>query len=147
MKKILALLLAVVMVMALAACGGGSDKEAAAPAPEAPVAAPADNAPPADAPAPPPGDASGEMGEASGEFTGDPPEPPELAVPTEAHTKDFEGYRQYALEALENDPNVPAGAREEIHAGLEAATSPDAEDFGKLTDAGLIMNYEDFLAY
>ena len=147
MKKILALLLAVVIIMALSACGGGSDKEAAAPAPEAPAAAPADNAPPADAPAPPAGDASDEMGEASGEFTGDPPEPPELAVPTEAHTRDFEGYKQYAIEALNNDPNVPAGAREEIQAGLEAATDPGAEDFGKLTDAGLIMTYDDFLAF
>lgn len=147
MKKILALLLAIVMVMALAACGGGSDKEVTAPAPEAPAAAPADNAPPADAPEAPAGDASGEMGEASGDPTGDPPTPPEMAEPTEAHSRDFEGYKQYAIEALNNDPNVPAGAREEILAGLEAATDPGAEDFGKLTDAGLIMNYEDFLAF
>ena len=142
MKKILALLLAIVMVMALAACGGGSDKETTAPAADAPAAAPA-----ADAPEAPAGDASGEMGEASGDPTGDPPTPPEMAEPTEAHSRDFEGYKQYAIEALNNDPNVPAGAREEILAGLEAATSPDAEDFGKLTDAGLIMNYEDFLAF
>ena len=47
MKKILAMILALVMVLALAACGGG-----AAPAPEAPKAdAPAADAPAADAPA------------------------------------------------------------------------------------------------
>lgn len=60
MKKILALVLAMVMMLALAACGGGAE-EAAAPA-EAPVAAPAEApaAAPAEAPAAAPaGDVEG----------------------------------------------------------------------------------------
>ena len=63
MKKILALTLAMLMVLALCACGA---KEEAPAAPEAPAAAPVEAAPEAPA-APAEGDASGEMGEGSGE--------------------------------------------------------------------------------
>ena len=87
MKKLIALLLAVVMVFALAACGGSNEapaaEEPAAEAPAAPAAEPdaaVPEAPAAEPEAPaaePAGDASGEMG-ASGEPSG------EIAAPVEA---------------------------------------------------------------
>ncbi len=68
MKKILALILALVMVMALCACGS-KEETTEAPAAEAPVAeaATAAEAPAAEAPAVE-GAASGEMGGATGEM-------------------------------------------------------------------------------
>lgn len=166
MKKILALLLALAMVMALAACGGGAaeepaaapveDSTAAAVVPEAaaPEAAAVEDSAPAEAPAEAPaGDASGEMasGEASGAPSGDPPEgthpDAELMEPTADYSKDLDGYKAYAIDALKSDPNAPAASVDEMVANIEAATDPTDDAFRKLTDPGRILPYEDFLAF
>ena len=172
MKKILALLLAMVMVLALAACGGGSAEEPAAapveePAAEAVVpdaAAPVKPEVPAEpeAPAAEAGDASGEMGVASGEMgdasgeasgapSGDPPEgthpDAELVEPTADYSKDLDGYKAYAIDALKTDPGAPAASKDEMIANIEAAESADDDAFGKLTEPGRILVYEDFLAF
>lgn len=156
MKKILALLLAIVMVMALAACGGGSAEEPVAAPAEAVVpdaVAPVEAEVPAEpeAPVEEVGDASGEMGEASGAPSGDPPAgtnpPAELMEPTDDYTKDLDGYKAYALDALATDANAPAASVAEMAANIEAAVSADDDAFGKLIEPGRILNYEEFLAF
>lgn len=147
MKKILALLLALVMVAAVAACGSA---EEATPAEASAEAAPAEApAAPAEAPA---GDASGEpSGEASGAPSGEPPAgthpDAELMEPTDAYTKDLDGYKAYAADALKTDPHAPADAVPEMLANIEAATDPSDDAFRKLSDPGRILTYEDFLNF
>ena len=159
MKKILALLLALVMVMALAACGGGSaPAEETAPeapveeaaAPEAPVeepAAPAEEpAAPVEepaAPADPAGDASGEMGEASEEPTGEPVA--ELYDPA-GYDKDLEGYKAYVIDALRSDEHAPAEIIEMTVETITAATDGNDSTFDMMIHQGRILSYEDFLA-
>lgn len=158
MKKSLILLLALVMIMALTACGGGSAAEPTAAPAEAPAAeaaaptAPEDAAAPAEAPAEAPaGDASGEpSGEGSGEPTGEGEgahNSAELMEPTADYSKDLEGYKAYAMEALRTDANAPADIVADTLASLEAATDPTDAAFTMLTDAGRILSYEDFLAF
>ena len=136
MKKIIALLLAVMMLLTLcAACG--SKEEAPAPAAEAPAAAPAA------APA-----VAAVEGEATAEASGEIPAP-EFYEPTDAYAKDFEGYRQYVIDAFATDPGAPEDLKEAYNASFEMMTEETMADtsVANLIDLGLIVSYEDFLAY
>lgn len=136
MKKTIAMLLAVMMLLTLcAACG--SKEEAAVPAAEAPAAAPAD-----EAPAAAPVDAA--EGEASGEIPA-----PDFYAPTDAYAKDFEGYRQYVIDAFATDPGAPEDLKEAYNASFEMMTEETMGDtsVANLIDLGLIVSYEEFLAY
>lgn len=147
MKKIVALLLAMMMVLALCACG--AKKEAPAEvAPAAPAAAPAAPAAAPDAAAPGAAPAAPAEGEASGEASGEIPAP-EFYAPTDAYAKDFEGYRQYVIDAFATDPGAPADLKESYNASFEAMTEDTMADtsVANLIDLGLIVSYEDFLAY
>lgn len=145
MKKIVALLLAMMMVLALCACGAKEEApaEVAPAAPAAPAAAPDAVAPEAAAPAAAPAE-----GEASGEPSGEIPAP-EFYAPTDAYAKDFEGYRQYVIDAFATDPGAPADLKESYNASFEAMTEDTMADtsVANLVDLGLIVSYEDFLAY
>ena len=141
MKKIVALLLTMLMVLSLCACGAkeeASAPEAAPAAPAAPAAAPDAAAPVEAAPAAP------AEGEASGEIPA-----PDFYAPTEAYAKDFEGYRQYVIDAFATDPGAPADLKESYNASFEAMTEETMADtsVANLIDLGLIVSYEDFLAY
>lgn len=137
MKKTIAVLLAVMMLLTLcAACG--SKEEAPA---EAPAAAPAAEAPAAAPAAAPEGEASGEP---SGEIPA-----PDFYAPTDAYAKDFEGYRQYVIDAFATDPGAPADLKESYNASFEMMTEETMGEtsVANLIDLGLIVSYEDFLAY
>ena len=132
MKKLIALLLAVMMVMALCACGGGS-KEEAAPAADTEAAAPAaaaDAAPAAE-------------GEASEEPTG---EPVAELFPADGYSKDLEGYKQYAIDALRSDEHAPADIIETSVAAIEAVTDGNDDSFSMMINQGRIMTYDEFIA-
>ena len=164
MKKWIALLLAVMMFCLCAACGGSepaaeepaqAPAEAAAPA-EAP-AAPAEPEPPVEEPAAPAepeapaaGEASGEpagdaSGEPSGEASGAPT--PAFYEPTDAYAKDFEGYRQYVIDAFATDPGAPEDLKEAYHAEFLVIEDDTGTTVQALIGLGLICSYEDFLAY
>lgn len=146
MKKIIALLLAVMMLMSVcAACGSKDDSTAEAPAaPAADAAAQDAAAPDAAAPAAPAeGDASGEP---SGEASANPPTP-DFYEPTDAYTKDFEGYRQYVIDAFATDPGAPEELKESYNAEFNAMTDDTGTTVQALIGLGLICSYEDFLAY
>ena len=129
MKKTLALVLALMMMLALVACGGND-----APA-EAPAAAPA--APAAEAPAAP------SAGEPSEEPTG---EPIAELYPADGYSKDLDGYKAYAIDALKSDEHAPAEVVDMTVAAIEAATDGNATDFDMMINQGRILSYEDFLA-
>ena len=144
MKKIVALLLAMLMVLALCACGAKEEAPAEV-APAAPAAAPA-AAPDASAPGAAPAEAAAP--EAAGEASGEVPAP-DFYAPTDAYSKDFEGYRQYVIDAFATDPGAPADLKESYNASFEAMTEDTMADtsVANLIDLGLIVSYEDFLAY
>ncbi len=121
MKKILALVLALMMMCALVACGGGEEAPAAAPA--APAEAPA-------------------AGEPSEEPTG---EPIAELYPADGYSKDLEGYKAYAIDALKSDPNAPAEIVDMTVAAIEAATDGNAADFDMMIHQGRILSYEEFI--
>lgn len=144
MKKIITILLLAVMAVGLCAACGSKDEPAAEAA--APAAAPAEEAAPAAAPdaaVPAEGDASGEP---SGEPTGEPPAP-EFYEPTDDYSKDFEGYRQYVIDAFANDPGAPEDLKEAYNAEFKAMTDDAGTTVQALIDLGLICSYEDFLNY
>ncbi len=124
MKKILALVLALMMMCALVACGGGE---------EAPAAEAAPAAAPAEAPA---------AGEPSEEPTG---EPIAELYPADGYSKDLEGYKAYAIDALKSDPNAPAEIVDMTVAAIEAATDGNAADFDMMIHQGRILSYEEFI--
>ena len=132
MKKILALALALMMVLALCACGA---KEEAPAAPAAPAAAPE---------AAPAGEAVEGEG-ASGEPTGEPVAT--LVEPDPSYSKDLEGYKDYVIDALKGDPNAPPDIIDMTIANVEAATDGNATDFDMMIHQGLIVTYDEFLAY
>lgn len=139
MKKTIAMLLALLMMLSLcAACG--SKEEAPAPAAEAPAAA-------AEAPVAAPAVAAVE-GEASAEASGEIPAP-DFYEPTDAYAKDFEGYRQYVIDAFATDPGAPEDLKDAYNASFEMMTEETMGDtsVSNLVDLGLICSYEDFLAY
>ena len=67
--------------------------------------------------------------------------------PTADYSKDLAGYKAYAIDALQTDPNAPAVSVPEMIANIEAATDPSDDAFRKLSDPGRILTYEDFLAF
>lgn len=140
MKKILALLLAMMMLCALCACGGG---EEAAPAEAAPAveAAPAEAAPAA----PAEGEAAPAEEGASGEPTGEPVAT--LVEPDASYSKDLDGYKAYVIDALKSDPNAPPDIIEMTVENINAVTDGNATDFDMMINQGLIVTYDDFLAY
>ena len=125
MKKLLALILALVMVLALCACGAKEEAPAAPAAPAAGAAAPAE----------------GEGG-ASGEPTG---EPVAELFPADGYNKDLEGYKAYAIDALKSDEHAPAEVVEMTVAAIEAATDGAAADFDMMISQGRILSYDEFI--
>lgn len=129
MKKIIAILLLAVMALCLlAACGSKDEPAAEAPAP---AAAPAEGAP---------------SGEPSGEPSSQPPAP-EFYEPTDAYAKDFEGYRQYVIDAFATDPGAPEELKEAYNAEFNVMTDDTGTTVQALIGLGLICSYEDFLNY
>lgn len=140
MKKTIAMLLTALMMLSLcAACGA---KEETAPSEVAPVeaAAPAEVAAPAEAAAP-------VEGEASGEASGEIPAPDFYDPASGNYAKDFEGYRQYVIDAFATDPGAPEELKETYNAEFAAMTDDTGTTVTALIDLGLICSYEDFLAY
>lgn len=145
MKKIIAILLLAVMAMSLFTACGSKDEPAAEAA--APAAAPAVEAATAAAPDVAAAPAEGETsGEPSGEPTGEPPAP-EFYEPTDDYSKDFEGYRQYVIDAFANDPGAPEELKEAYNAEFTAMTDDTGTTVQALIDLGLICSYQDFLNY
>lgn len=145
MKRMIAILLAAVMVLCLCAACGSKDEPAAEAA--APAAAPAEAAAPADVPADAAAPVEGEAsGEPSGLPSGDPPAP-EFYEPTDDYSKDFEGYRQYVIDAFANDPGAPEDLKEAYNAEFKAMTDDAGTTVQALIDLGLICSYQDFLNY
>ena len=137
MKKLIALLLAMMMVFALCACGGG-DK---ADAPAAPAAPAADGAAPAGAPE---GAVAPPEGEASEEPSG---EPVAELYPTDGYSKDFEGYKQYVVDALKSDEHAPPEIVDMTVAAIGELTEADADSdtFGMMIHQGRIVSYDEFV--
>ena len=141
MKRIVALLLAMMMLMSVcAACGSKDDSADAPAAPAAPAAAPDAAAPDAAAPEAPP------EGEASGDPSENPPTP-DFYEPTDAYSKDFEGYRQYVIDAFASDPGAPEELKEAYNAEFKVMEDDTGTTVQALIGLGLICSYEDFLAY
>ena len=134
MKKMIALLLAAMMVLALCACGGGSEAAPAADAPAADAAAPA--AP--DAPAAPPAE-----GEPSEEPSG---EPVAELFPADGYSKDLEGYKAYAIDALKSDEHAPPEIVDSSIEAIQAVTDGNDEAFSMMLHQGRIMSYDEFIA-
>jgi len=125
MKKIIALVLAMLMVLALCACGAKEE----APAEVAP-AAPAEGAV-----APPEG---AELGEPTGE-------PVAELFPADGYSKDLDGYKAYAIDALKSDEHAPAEVVDMTVAAIEAATDGTAADFDMMINQGRILSYDEFI--
>ena len=126
MKKILALVLAMLMVLALCACGAKEE----APAEVAPAAAPAE------------GEAAPAEGAPSGEPTG---EPVAELFPADGYSKDLDGYKAYAIDALKSDEHAPAEVIDMTVAAIEAATDGTAADFDMMINQGRILSYDEFI--
>jgi uncharacterized lipoprotein YehR (DUF1307 family) len=135
MKKIVALILAMMMVFALCACGGGSDDTAAA-ATTTEAAAPADA--PEGAVAPPEG---GELGDPTGEPVA------QLVEPDASYSKDLDGYKAYVIDALKGDEHAPADIVETSIENINAATDGSDDAFEMMINQGLVLGYDEFIAY
>lgn len=129
MKKIIALVLAMLMVLALCACGAKEEAPAEV-APAAPAAAPAE------------GEAAPAEGAASGEPTG---EPVAELFPADGYSKDLDGYKAYAIDALKSDEHAPAEVVDMTVAAIEAATDGTAADFDMMINQGRILSYDEFI--
>lgn len=147
MKRILALVMAMLMVVALCACGSKTEEPAAeTPAPEAAPAAEAPAAPAAPAVEAPAGDASGEPGDASGEpgASGE-PAAPAVAV----NGDDFVAWCDYVKEyAVAGAPSAEEG--ESVAAAIDAcSTVEEVEAISQLTvlfeNVG-VLRYDEWLA-
>ena len=139
MKKTLALILALVMILALCAACGGS-KEEAAPAAEAAAPAAEAAAPAAEAPAAPAEGAT--IGEPSEEPTG---EPVAELFPADGYSKDLEGYKQYAIDALKSDEHAPAEIVDSTIEAINALTDGNDATFDMLIRQGRILSYDEFI--
>ena len=156
MKKILALLLAMMMVLSLCACGAQEE----APDEVAPIveAAPAEAAPAEAAPAE--GDASGEMGGASGEASGEVPSdvPVSASMPNEAHggtagaTSEAD-YQDYLTAWLTYEKSVNTNMTDDMYgeftaliSALDFETFPGDMLFNGLLTTGAAMTYDEFVA-
>ena len=143
MKRILSLVLCLMLMMAvMAGCGS---KEEPAPAEAAP-AAPVEAAPAEAAPAAPAGDASGEMGGASGESSGDAPAMRTEAVDPAGYTPDFAGYKQYALTAVAELEAQSGLDLASFKSEIEAAADENAAVFTNMQGQNTIVTYADFVA-
>lgn len=140
MKRTITALLVLMMMLSLCAACGAKQEAAAPAAPAAPAAAPVEEAAPAGAAVE--GDASAE---ASGEASAAPT--PEFYEPTSAYAKDFEGYRQYCIDAFATDPGAPEELKEAYNAEFAAMTDDSGTTVQALIGLGLICSYEDFLNY
>ena len=150
MKKLTALLLALVMVLALCACGSDTAEAPAADTAAAPVeeAAPAEEAAPVEDAAPaaeeaPAGEAP-EGGASSGEM--DVEYFPSAGTD---YTRDFEGYRQYCLDAFANDAFAPDDVKDLTNTEFESMTEENFQDGDRwqaLIGLGVFDDYETFLA-
>ncbi len=87
-----------------------------------------------------------EGGEATGEPTGEPVA--ELFEPTADYSRDLDGYKQYAIDALQSDPSAPPDIIDMTVEAIEAyEEGGDASStFDMLVMQGRILSYEDFLA-
>ena len=133
MKKTLALILALVMIAAVCAGCGGSKAEEAAPAAAPAAEAPA--APAAEAPAAP-------EGEASEEGSG---EPVAELFPADGYSKDLDGYKQYAIDALKSDEHAPAEIVDSTIESINAAADGSDASFAMMIYQGRILSYEEFV--
>lgn len=145
MKRTLALVLVLVMTMCLLSACGSKEETAAAPA-EAPAAAPAE------APAAAPAVAAAPAGDASGDASGEASAPPVVQYYPSAGTdyaRDFEGYRQYCLDAFANDAFAPDDVKAATNAEFEAMTEDNfqsGERWTALVGLGVFDDYDTFLA-
>ena len=141
MKKILALLLALAVIFALcAACGSKAEAPAAEEAaPAAEAAAEAAEVAGAEAAPAAEGDASAEPSE---EGSG---EPVAELYPADGYDKTFEGYKEYAIDALRQDEHAPAEIVETTVESINAAEDGNDDAFAMLIYQGLILSYEDFI--
>jgi uncharacterized lipoprotein YehR (DUF1307 family) len=135
MKKFVALLLAMMMVFALCACGG-SDDAAADTATTTEAAAPADA--PEGAVAPPEG---ADLGDPTGEPVA------QLVEPDSSYSKDLDGYKAYVIDALKSDEHAPADIVESTIENINAATDGNDDAFEMMISQGLVLNYDEFIAY
>ncbi len=143
MKKILALVLAMMMVFALCACGSSDDAAADADttADEAAADAAQDAAAPADAGEAPVDEVEGgDTGEASEEQSFD-------QWPTDGYDKTFEGYIEYVTDAMNSQTGNPNLESElaSLAEVTEDTYSADSQPFQMQIQFGLIISYEDFL--
>ncbi len=155
MKKLIALLLAMMMVMSLCACGGSDDAEETEEAVAAVEETVADEAEVATADAEAPAETE-ELPDdvdasASGEASADAADMDvEFYEPTSAYSKDFEGYRQYCIDGFLADQFHPDELEESTVEEFENMTEDDYESgdrYTSLTDLGVLLTYEEFLAY
>ena len=132
MKKAIALLLCLIMVLSLCAACGSKEEETVAEAPAA-EAAPA---------------VAAEGGEASGEASGAMQVEYYSSAGTD-YARDFEGYRQYCLDAFALDAFAPDDVKETTVAEFESMTEDnfqDGERWTALIGLGVFDDYETFLA-
>lgn len=123
MKKLIALLLAVMMVLALCACGSSSESADTAAAPAAPAEGAA-------------------IGEPSEEPTG---EPVAELFPADGYSKDLEGYKEYVIAALESDEHAPPEIVESTVEAIKAVTDGNDATFDMMISQGRILSYADFI--
>ena len=149
MKKILALLLAMLMVLSLCACGAKEETTT-----EAPAEAPAAEAAAAEAPVAPP------EGEASGEPSGEPPAdvPVAAAQTNEAHggtagATSEDDYKAYLKAWLDYEQSVNSTMADEMKAEFVAAIDAGTLDvfpadmlFNGMLVTGAAMTYDEFVA-
>jgi uncharacterized lipoprotein NlpE involved in copper resistance len=150
MKKILALLLAMMMVFALCACGGSDDAaetetttEAAVEAAAEPAAEAAEAAEPAAEAAEAP---AGEAVEGDGSGESSQEQTLELFDST-GYDKTFEGYIQWVRDALQSqdgNPNLESDLAT-LDTVTEDTYDPDSMPFSMQIQFGLITSYEDFI--
>ena len=81
-------------------------------------------------------------GEASEEPTG---EPVAELFPADGYSKDLEGYKQYAIDALRSDEHAPADIIETSVASIEAVTDGNDSSFEMMVNQGRILSYADFI--
>jgi len=132
MKKTLALILTLVMILAVCTACGGSKAEEVAPAEAAPAAAP-------DAAAPVEG---ATIGEPTEEPTG---EPVAELFPADGYSKDLDGYKQYAIDALKSDEHAPAEIVDSTVAAIEEITDGNDATFDMMIRQGRILSYDEFV--
>jgi uncharacterized lipoprotein YehR (DUF1307 family) len=134
MKKFVALMLAMMMVFALCACGGSDDAAETTTTTEAAAAADV----PEGAVEPPEG---ADLGDPTGEPVA------QLVEPDASYSKDLDGYKAYVIDALKSDEHAPADIVETSIENINAATDGNDDAFEMMLSQGLILSYDEFIAY